>query len=188
MTSAFRDLDEFLVTRPIRLPIGGVQYEFPGSLPGKHGLLLQRMQAAAVRAVADGRAQEDVSDLATAILSDDEGEDLRTTVMGTGEQAMVDAGVTSDKIEHTFHTLLAWHMAGEAAALLIWESVPGEAPAPNRAARRAASKGAASSTRSPASSSGTSTRTPANRKASSGARSLSTGGSSRRSSSTAAST
>lgn len=158
MTSAFRDLDEFLTTPPIELPIGGRLYEFPGSISARSGLMLQRILSAAEEAsegIRDGSVR--AADLAEQVLLDDDTEhDLRAEIMGDGEQQMAADGLTTAHTTHVFNTLLVWHTAGPEAAQAAWEHM-GEAQAPNRAARRQASKAAATSTRSPASTSGTST-------------------------------
>lgn len=153
---AFDDLDGFLVVQPIRLPIRGKTYEFPGSIPARTGLLLQRLAAEADRARS---GDTEPADLATEVLSDDEEVDLRGEIMGKAEQEMADDGLTTAHTRHVFQTLLVWHMAGPEAAERAWRTL-GEAKPPNRAERRAASKGSASTTRSPGSGSGTTTRRP----------------------------
>jgi hypothetical protein len=157
--SAFRDLDEFLIDEPIRLPIRGKTYEFPGSIPARTGLLLQRLGAAAEKASASIKAgTANATELAAEVFSDSEETDLRAEMMGDTEQQMADDGLTTAHTTHVFRTLMVWHMAGEEAAMKAWEAV-GPQPAPNRAARRA-SKASATTTRRPASTSGTSTPTP----------------------------
>lgn len=166
--STFRDLDEILVDKPIRLPVKGKTYEFPGSIPGRTALMLQRLTSAADKAVREGGA--DAAELAQEVFSDSEEVDLRSQVMGTGEAAMAADGLTSAHTNHVFRTLLVWHMSGEEAAAKAWESL-GEAQAPNRAARRAT----ASTTRSRASTSGTTTPPRKRAAASPGRKSSSTG-------------
>lgn len=156
--STFADLDGILVVTPIRLPIRGKTYEFPGTITARAGLLLHRMSIAAEKAQADVKAGKvKAADLAKEALSDGEEIDLRAEVMGDVEREMADDGLTSAHVHHVFQTLLVWHMAGEKAAEKAWVEL-GEVQAPNRAARRA-SKGSASTTKRPASTSGTSTRT-----------------------------
>jgi hypothetical protein len=138
--SAFRDLDEILVDKPIGLPIKGKMYEFPGSIPARTGLMLQRIAAAAQKAKNAGPTE-----LAEEVLSDEEEIDLRGELMGSTEVEMARDGLTTAHTSHVFQTLLIWHMAGEEAAAQAWESL-GKAPAPNRAQRRA-SKGSASTTK-----------------------------------------
>lgn len=159
---SFEDLDSFLVVQPVKLPIKGKTYEFPGAIPARTGLMLQRMAAAAEKAKGDGAA----ADLAAEILDDDEEFNLRADVMGDGEKAMADDGLTSAHVKHVFQTLLVWHMAGREAAEKAWRDL-GEAPAPNRAARRG-SKDSASTTKPRASTSGTTTRPAAPRAAAAG--------------------
>jgi hypothetical protein len=163
--SAFRDLDEFLIDEPIRLPIRGKTYSFPGSIPARTGLLLQRLGVAAEKAKQDIKAgAADPTALAAEVFSDSEETDLRGEIMGATEQEMADDGLTTAHTTHVFRTLMVWHMAGEDAAMKAWEAV-GPQPAPNRAARRAASKASATTTKRPASTSGTSTPTSATGKA-----------------------
>jgi hypothetical protein len=161
MTSQFRDLDEFLVDEPIRLPIRGKTYSFPGSIPARTGLLLQRLGAAADKARTSIKAgAANPAELAAEVFSDSEETDLRAEIMGPAEQEMADDGLTTAHTSHVFRTLMVWHMAGEEAAMKAWEAV-GPQAAPNRAARRAASKASGSTTKRRASTSGTSTPTPA---------------------------
>jgi hypothetical protein len=148
-SSAFRDLDEFLVDQPIELPIRGKNYRFPGSISARTGLLLQRMGAKADEA---RRAGQGPAELASAAMDaevlDDETElDLRRELMGDTEAEMARDGLTTAHTGHVFRTLIVWHMAGEEAALAAWTAL-GNVQAPNREARRKASK--ASGTTSPA--------------------------------------
>jgi hypothetical protein len=171
---SFRDLDEFLLDRPIELPIRGKTYQFPGSIPARSGLLLQRIAAAAEKAqteIVEGRIS--TLDLAAEVLSNEEETDLRGEIMGATELEMAKDGLSTAHTTHVFRTLITWHMAGPEAAEVAWER-QGEAQAPNRATRRA-SKASASSTRKRASTSGTTTRTPAKATARRGATSSSTG-------------
>lgn len=154
----FRDLDLILVDKPIRLPIRGKTYEFPGNISARTGLLLERLGAEAQKAKLDvDSGKADPAALAAEVFSDTEELDLRREVMGDTEAEMARDGLTTGHVRHVFQTLLVWHMTGEEAAAKAWESL-GEAPAPNRAARRG-SKGSASTTKRRASTSGTTTRT-----------------------------
>ena len=56
---AFKDLDEFFVIKPIRLPIRGKVYEFPGSVSGRTGLLLHRMTEQVEQLKAGAKFDED---------------------------------------------------------------------------------------------------------------------------------
>lgn len=152
----FDDLDDFLVVQPIRLPIRGKTYEFPGSISARTGLMLQRLTAEADK-VRDGSTEP--TDLAAEVLNDEEEIDLRAEVLGDTERQMAADGLSTAHVRHVFQTLLVWHMAGQEAAEKAWHTL-GEAQAPNRAERRAASKDSASTTRSRASTSGTTTRRP----------------------------
>lgn len=156
MSSAdWQDLDDFLVISPIRLPIGGKTYSFPGSLSGRSGLLLQRIGAASAKAALRAKTGTKVQEMSDELLSDAQEIDLRTEIMGDTEAELIADDVPAVKITHVFRTLMTWHMAGEAAAKEAWTSL-GEAPAPSRAARRA-SRESAKSTRSQGSTSTTST-------------------------------
>jgi hypothetical protein len=156
MTNQFRDLDEFLVDRPIELPIRGKTYRFPGSVSARTGLLLQRMGASADVARRSGQdgtaAASEVFD--AELLDDDREKDLRREIMGDGEAEMARDGLTTAHTEHVFRTLIVWHMAGEEAALKAWERL-GNVQAPNRETRRQASKASGTSTRRRASTAGT---------------------------------
>ena len=150
----FRDLTEFLVVPPKSLPVGGRTYDFPGTISGAAGLLLQLVQARAreeARARDEGRTPEPDEDLP----EDLAGIDLREELLGGVDRDMVRDGCTSAQIEHCFATLMTWHMAGEDAAHRFWTERAGGPPPPNRAARRA-SAGSGTATPSPASTSGTS--------------------------------
>lgn len=150
----FRDLDEFLVVPTFDLPIRGKTYRFPGTISAKAGLMLQRLELTAAKA--DG--VEDAQQQALAELDPEQPIDLDREVMGDVRAEMVADGLTQAHIQHTFMTLLIWHLHGQEAAERVWErKQPGEAPAPNRAARRGSS-GTARSTKPLASTSGT--RTP----------------------------
>lgn len=175
MPSQFRDLDEFLVDQPIRLPIRGKTYEFPGSIPARTGLLLQRMGAKADEARRAGQGPEGLAAAAMeAEVLDDEAEmDLRRELMGDTEVEMARDGLSTAHTSHVFRTLIVWHMAGEEAALAAWTAL-GNVKAPNRETRRRASKASGTSTRSAASTAGTTgSRKP--RAASAGRSSSSTG-------------
>jgi hypothetical protein len=156
---SLRDLDEFLLDKPIELPIRGKLYRFPGSISATSGLLLQRLAATVEQAVADGAANVNGTALAMEVLNDGQEKNLREEVMGDTEAQMAADGLSTAHTDHVFKTLLTWHMAGPEAGEAAWEH-QGEAPAPNRETRRKASKGSASTTKRPASTSGTSTPAP----------------------------
>lgn len=151
----FQDLDDFLVVPPIRLPIRGTVYEFPGEIDGRTFLALQRLIGGAIEAASSGK-ELDADTLGTVLVDDDSEVGMRDALMGGVDKQMADDGLTSAHIQHVFRTLVVWHTAGPEAAEKAWRTV-GEVPAPNREQRRAASKGSASTTKSPASGSGTTT-------------------------------
>jgi hypothetical protein len=157
----FRDLDEFLVVPTFDLPIRGKTYRFPGTISAKAGLMLQRLELTAARA----KGVEDAQKQALDELDPEQPIDLNHEVMGDVRAEMVADGLSQAHVQHTFMTLLIWHLHGQDAAERVWErKQPGEAPAPSRAARRASS-GTGKSTRTPASTSGTRTRTAPSKRA-----------------------
>jgi len=136
----FRDLDEFLVSEPIVLPIRGKEYSFPG--PGDVSadlwLRLQRLSNQMQRAQESARKGE-AFDPDEEVVSDSDQEAMMDEMFGGTEQEMIDEGLSSAHIKAVFYTLIAWHLSGEDAALAVWNS-QGESPAPNRATRRASAK------------------------------------------------
>ena len=130
---AFKDLDSFLVIKPLVLPIRGKEYAFPGELSAKSGLLLQRLDA------------RDESEPDAQLLSDAEEKQLHDEILGDAEAQMVADGLTNTHIKVAFYALIAYHLYGLEAAEAVWNA-QGEAIAPNRRTRR--SKAPAKSTRS----------------------------------------
>ena len=108
---AFRDLDEFLVVRPIVLPIHGKDYSFPGpgDISARTGLLLQRISATG--------GEDDA-----VVLTDKEDNDLRREVFGGLEDAMVADGLTFAQIRAAYFTLIACHLYGLEAGEHAWEA------------------------------------------------------------------
>lgn len=158
---AFRDLTEFLLTKPIELPVGGKMYRFPGTVSGRTSLLLRAMQEQALAAAQAEKAGKKV-DLDADVL-DDLGEvNLRAELMTLDghdvEREMAADGCDGAQIRHVFTVLTIWHMQGPEAAEQAWEQLAVDPPKPNRAARRQASSAAASGTRKPASTTGTRSR------------------------------
>jgi hypothetical protein len=155
----FKDLDEFFKIQPIRLPIRGKTYAFPGSVSGRTGLLLHRMTEMAER-VKDGK---EAPELGQQILDDSEELDLRTEILGDGEKAMLDDGLPAVFIDHVFHTLIVWHQFGENVAKAVWEDVPNgpKAPQDRRAKSRRGTSAGATTTRRRASTTGTNGSAPA---------------------------
>lgn len=176
----FRDLSEFMAeAEPIRLPIGGTVYEFPGSVSGRTGLLLTSAWDAALSGKAGGAAPAPDAELAE-LLTDDQEKSVHAELFGGTDVQLARDGHDSRVIRHVFLTLVTWHTAGPEAAVLAWDAA-GNAPAPNRATRRAGSRTAsgagASKTRRAASTSGTSrTATATRRPASGGSPTSSRGG------------
>lgn len=133
---SFRDLDEFLSVEPLELPIRGKTYSFPGEVSGRAWILLKKIQheySRAERAKALGKEYE--PDLE--VLSDQEEATLRDELFRGRDEEMAADGLTSAHLERTFMTLIAFYVAGREAAEAVW-SGQGEAPAPNREARRKA--------------------------------------------------
>lgn len=154
MSDTFKDLDSFFKIQPIRLPIRGKTYAFPGSVSGRTGLLLHRMTEMAEKV----KAGKDSPDLGQQILDDSEELDLRKEILGDTEREMIDDGLPSAFIDHVFHTLIVHHQFGENVAKAVWEDVPGapKAPQDRKAKSRKGTSGAASTTKQRASTSGTS--------------------------------
>lgn len=145
--SAFKDLGTFFKIKPLKLPIRGKTYSFPGSVSGRTGLLLHRMTEMAERA----KAGKEDFDYDEEILDDAAEVDLRTEIMGDTERKMIDDGIPAAYIEHAFRTLVVWHQFGEDVAKSIWEDVPGapKAPADRKAKASKATSGKATTTKKP---------------------------------------
>lgn len=159
--SDFKDLDEFFKIQPIRLPIRGKTYEFPGSVSGRTGLLLHRMTEMAEQ-VRNGQTPEAPDQQ----VLDDAGEvKLREEIFGAAEREMIDDGLPSAFIDHVFHTLIVWHQFGEDVAKAVWEDVPGapKAPQDRKAKSRKGTSGGASTTQRQGSTKTTSGSAPASR-------------------------
>ncbi|MEU1880836.1 hypothetical protein ABZ470_26315 [Streptosporangium sp. NPDC020072] len=151
----FQDLDEFF-DDSLRLPVGGKTYVIPAP-DAEVGLLCQRLMHASL-AVEQGEEVDDpqLNELAAVVLDDDEERDLYQRILGPVWDELRADRVTWPRIQHVGATALVWVAAGKEAAAKIWGSGgAGEAPAPNRATRRAAAKSIRSR------GSGTTTRTTA---------------------------
>lgn len=159
----FKDLDQIFKIQPLRLPIRGTVYEFPGSVSGRTGLLLHRMTEA-VAAMQDGQPVPEY-DEQDEILDDDEELNLRKEVLGATEAQMVNDGLPKAFIEHVFKTLITWHQFGEEVAKAVWEDVPGapKAPRDRKPKSRPATSGKASTTKKQGSTTPTSASTKAPR-------------------------
>ena len=132
---AFKDLDDFLVVRPVVLPIRGKDYSFPGEISGRtwlkvHSLSGQVQQAIATQK-AGGKFDPDVE-----AISDMDQDELLAELCGDTLQEMIDDGLTSAHLDAVMAALMAFHMADRGTAEAVWNA-SGEAPAPNRSARRA---------------------------------------------------
>jgi hypothetical protein len=156
----FGDLADFLAIEPKRLTILGTEYEFPGDVSAQTFLFLEHMMGAAAAA---GVAQREGREITPrkVLLDDTEEMDLRGELFGDAAQQMLDDEVPNPYQQRALVTLMTWHVYGKDAARAVWRGdASGEAPAPNRAARRAQTRastrtGAATSTRTRASTSGT---------------------------------
>lgn len=143
---AFRDLDDFLVVKPVELPIRGKVYAFPGEITAEAWLLLQIVAEQMERAQKAQAAGLPIDEDEEAV--DDHAESrLRSELLGGVEQEMIEDGLTSAHLKAVFYTLIAFHLSGLEAAEAVWEA-QGETSAPNRATRRAKSPRGASPTRS----------------------------------------
>lgn len=121
---SFKDLDEFFAIQPIRLPIKGKTYSFPGSVSGRTGLLLHRMteMAEEVKRASDAGEEPDFGEQ----VLDDAGEtDLLKEVLGDAHQEMLDDGLPHAYIDHAFKTLIVHHQFGAEVAEQVWLDVPG---------------------------------------------------------------
>ena len=155
----FRDLSEFMAeAEPIRLPIGGKVYEFPGAVSGRTGLLLTTALDAtmAARQAAPDDDGKPVDPELVELLTDEQEASVHDELFAGVDRELVRDGHDSRVIRHVFLTLVTWHTAGEEAAVRAWESLAGKAE-PNRAERRrrSGSSAAARTTRKPTSGSGT---------------------------------
>ncbi|GAA5046581.1 hypothetical protein HNP84_009751 [Thermocatellispora tengchongensis] len=160
--TTFQDLDDFF-DDSLPLPVGGKWYRIPAP-DAEVGLLCQRLMHASL-AAEQGEAVDDpkLTALAEVVLTDDEERDLYQRVLGPVFDELRADGVSWPKIQHVGATALVWVAAGKDAAAKMWASGGmGEAPAPNRATRRAA---AAKSTRSRGSGTTTTRTTASQRKA-----------------------
>lgn len=157
---SFKDLDSFFRIKPIRLPICGKTYEFPGSVSARTGLLLHRMTEM-VEEVERARRAGDEPNLDATALDDGEEVDLRREVFGSVQQQMIDDAVPSVYVEHALKTLIVWHQFGEKVAEAVWKDVPGAPKAPADRKPRKATSGAATTTKRRGSTSGTKKSTQA---------------------------
>jgi hypothetical protein len=121
---AFRDLAEFLSVEPLRLPVRGKVYEFPGEVSARTGLRLERLWAQLQTLAAGGALEAD-------ILSDEEQAELEHELFGKAESEMVTDGCTMTELSVVRNTLLVYYLRGEESAEAFWNA-QGEARAPSR--------------------------------------------------------
>lgn len=154
---ALRDLSAFLDDDALELPINGTTYVIP-SPDARTGLWLTALADLGVAAASGAELGE--GDFDKLKLDDDEERTFVVRVLGSGYDAMVAGGVSWVKIQRAArYAFLYFALSPEAAdEALKSGSLAGEAPAPNRATRRTASKATATSTRSRGSAAGTTPR------------------------------
>lgn len=129
---AFRELDELLAPEPVVLPFNGKTYAFPGEISAKAWLQLQRISDT-LNSVQRGEEIDQDDE----VYSTEDQAGLMAEILGGVEQEMAADGCTSSQIKRAFYTLLAYHLNGRETAEAVWEAhAAGEAPAPNRTARR----------------------------------------------------
>lgn len=154
---ALRDLSSFLDDDALDIPVDGVTYHIP-SPDAETGLWLQGLVNAGV-SVANGVK---LTDAAAARLHFDDAEerDLVDILLGPALEEMRAHGVSWVKIQRISQYALLYFTLGPDAADQAAQNglLTGEAPAPNRAARRQASRGGAATTRARASTAGTTSR------------------------------
>ncbi len=131
---AFRDLDEFLEAEPLVLPIRGKEYSFPTEISARTWLRVQRLGPQLNAAIAARRSGE-AYDAEAEALSDLDSDELLAELCGDALQEMLDDGLTSAQLKHVLATLLVYHLSDREHAEAVWNA-RGEAPAPNREARR----------------------------------------------------
>jgi hypothetical protein len=145
--SPFADLRSFqseVDEERLPLPIGGVTYEFSKSIPFRTGLVIS-----AVRAEAEGikEAVEAGDEPDTSALDKYDEQQTMRDLFGDQWDRMVADGVKTSEFRHVYETLFAWHMAGQEAALLVWERREGDARPPARSASKARKTSPRSSSR-----------------------------------------
>lgn len=158
---ALKDLSSFLDDDAIDFPIDGKTYRVE-SPDAKTGLFLASLANVGVKAASGADlGQTDIDKLD---LDDDEEHDLMRMVLGDTLDELLADGVKWTKIQRLNKYCFIYFAIGEDAAdeALKSGALAGEAPAPNRAARRAGSRGAVTTTRRRTSTAGTtSTKAPA---------------------------
>lgn len=119
----FKDYSQIKPPAPVRIPINGKTYEFPGTISSKAWVLLQRLSEQMQR-VAFARATGQPVDLEAIVLDDVEYADVKAEVFGSTEAELIKDGVSSDVLKRLFQTLTAYHLSGAQAAKAVWEFEP----------------------------------------------------------------
>jgi len=160
---AVKDLSSFLDDDALEFPIGGKTYRVE-SPDAKTGLFLSSLANIGVNAAGGGQVSE--ADLEKLDLDDVEERDFMKMVLGDTLDELIFDGVSWVKIQKlSRYCFIAFAIGVEAADdAQASGTLSGEAPAPNRAARRAGSRGAATTTKRRASTAGTTSTKPPARK------------------------
>lgn len=138
----------------LSIPYRGTRYEVP-AVDAATGLRLQKLLAAGIKTQQTGKLDPATIEL----VSDAEEAGFFETVLGTAYDELIAAGASGPAVKMIASTAFIWHTQDFTAATNFW-GAEGKAPAPNRAARRTATRtptGAGSSTRKRASASSTTT-------------------------------
>lgn len=151
---ALKDLTSFLDDDAIDVPIDGKTYRIE-SPDAKTGLFLASLANVGVKAASGGDV--DQADIDRLDLDDAKERDFMEMVLGDTLAELVSDGVKWTKIQRLSRYCFLHFAVGEEAAddALKSGALTGEAPAPNRAERRAGSRGAATTTKRRASTAGT---------------------------------
>lgn len=161
---AIKDLSSYLDDDTLQFPIDGKTYTVQ-SPDAKTGLWLSSLANVGVKAAGDQQVTE--AELEKLQLNDDEERDFAQQVLGKTYDELIFDGVPWVKIQKLIrYCFVAFAIGIEAAdEALANGALSGEAGAPNRAARRAASRGGATKTPRQVSTAGTtSTKAPARRR------------------------
>lgn len=162
----FQDFAEFADSAALRLPINGATYTIP-PIDAETGLWCQSLMQIGGRVVAGQVVTEDDVEL----LDDDAERSLYQRLLGPVHEQMVADNVPWTAIKNAALTVLWDATAGRETAEKFWNAGGqnlGEAAAPNRAGRRANTRGTsggASTTRRRGSTTGTTPSTRAPRQA-----------------------
>jgi hypothetical protein len=154
---ALRDLQAFLDDDALEVPIDGKVYRI-ASPNAETGLFLNGLASLGERVATGGDVGPD--DVARLQLNDDEEQDFIKLVLGDTLDELVADNVSWMKIQRLSRYAFFFFAMGPEAADRMLESgmLTGEAQAPNRAARRQASRAGATTTKQPASTAGTTSR------------------------------